>query len=220
MTTRAFSDNEVCLLDAAFLERGRYRDRLFLLLALGTGFRVSELLSLDWSQLLTPSGEISRAVTIERAHLKNGLSQRRKAIRSRRIPLSERIRNAALDWLGTFESIPRGPVFKSRVGDNRAISRIQAYRQLKGLARELGLDAERLGCHSARKAFALQVHRAAKFDLTKTMRILGHSRPSVTCSYIDTCDAELDALVLSLDQAPAAESAMPQVASALCVQPQ
>jgi len=42
MTTRAFTDEEVRLLEAALLERRRYRDRLFLILALRSGLRASE----------------------------------------------------------------------------------------------------------------------------------------------------------------------------------
>lgn len=207
MTTRAFTDEEVRLMDAALLERSKYRERLFLSMALDTGFRVSELVSLNWSQLLTPSGEISREATVERAQLKGGTGPRRGAIRSRRVPLTERVRGAVADYLGSMKSVPKGPVFKSRVGDNKAISRVQAHRLLKGLARELGLDCRRLACHSARKFFAARVHRAGGFDLIKTQRILGHSSPLVTARYLDTTREDLDALVLGLDQAPAVASA-------------
>ena len=99
--------------------------------------------------------------------------------------------------------MPQGPVFKSRIGDNQPITRGQAHRQLKRLARELGLDAARLGCHSARKTFALQVHRAANFDLVKTQRVMGHSSPVTTARYLETSRDELDSLVLSLDASPA-----------------
>lgn len=199
MTTRALTESEVRLLDAALVERRRYRDRLFLLLALGTGFRVSELLSLDWTQLVTGSGDIAQSATIERAQLKGGAGVRRKAIRSRRVPLTERVRGAVADYLGSLRAIPQGPVFRSRIGGNQPITRGQAHRQLKRLARELGFDAARVGCHSARKTFAVQIHKAAGFDLIKTQRILGHSSPLTTASYLDTCRDDLDALVLSLD---------------------
>jgi integrase len=200
-------------MDAALIERRRFRDRAFLQLALGTGFRASEILSLVWSQVLTSSGEISDSVTIERAHLKGGAGVRRKAIRSRRVPLNERVRGAVADYLGSLGVVPMGPVFRSRVGDNGAISRVQAHRLLKDLARKLGLDSRRLACHSARKKFALDVHRRAHFDVLKTMRILGHSSPTVTARYVESSQDELDALVLGLDQLPAAPSAISFVAS-------
>ena len=208
MTTRALTEDEARCLDAALLERHRYRDRLFLLMALGTGFRVSELLSLDWSQLQTPAGEIARETTIERAQLKGGVGVRRKVVRSRRVPLTERVRGAIADYMISLQEVPHGPVFRSRTGDNLPITRGQAHRQLKRLARELGLDAARLGCHSTRKSFAVQIHRAAHFDLIKTQRVLGHSSPLTTAAYLETAQDELDGLVLGLDPHPAPQMAL------------
>jgi integrase len=203
MTTRALTDAEILLLESALIGRRRYRDRLFLLFAVGTGFRVSEMVSIDWRQLLTVSGEVAREVIVERAMLKGGAGQRRKSVRSRRVPLSERVRGAIADYLGTFQAIPGGVVFKSRSGDNQAITRGQAYRLMKRLAREVGIDATRLGCHSTRKTFAVRAHRAAQFDLVKTQRIMGHSSPITTALYLQTSQDELDALVLEMDGAPA-----------------
>jgi integrase len=94
-------------------------------------------------------------------------------------------------------------VFKSRTGDDRPITRGQAYRLLKRLAREVGIDATRLGCHSTRKTFALRAHRAAQFDLVRTQRILGHGSVSTTAKYIETSQDDLDAIVLGMDQGPA-----------------
>ncbi len=124
MTTRALTDSEITLLDEALVKRGRFRDRALLVMATDTGFRISELLSLTWPQLLSATGEIRQDVTIERAQLKGGAGPRRKVIRSRRVPLSERVRGAIADALGTYGSVPQGPVFKSRIGENRPITRI------------------------------------------------------------------------------------------------
>lgn len=208
MTTRAFTDDEVRLLEAALLERRRYRDRLFLILALRSGLRASELLSLDWSRVLSATGEVAREIIVERAHLKGGAGKRRKAIRSRRIPLTEGVRGAVADLLGSLGAVPQGPIFKSRVGEGRAITRMQAHRLLKGLARELGLDAQRIGCHSARKHFAQSIWRRSGFNLLHVQKILGHSSPLVSALYLDSSRVELDALVLGLDQPPAVPSAM------------
>jgi len=204
MTTRALTDSEILLLESALIARRRFRDRAYFLAALGTGFRVSELVSLDWRQLLTVTGEVAREVIIERAMLKGGAGMRRRSVRSRRVPLSERVRGAIADYLGTFQSIPQGPVFKSRTGEDQPITRGQAYRLLKRLAREVGIDAARVGCHSTRKTFAMRAHRAAQFDLVKTQRLLNHSSPITTARYLETSQDELDAIVLGMDAAPAA----------------
>jgi integrase len=209
MTTRALTDSEITLLDEALVKRGRFRDRALLVMATDTGFRISELLSLTWPQLLSATGEIRQDVTIERAQLKGGAGPRRKVIRSRRVPLSERVRGAIADALGTYGSVPQGPVFKSRIGENRPITRIFAHRQLKALAREIGLDASRLGFHSARKSFAVRVHAAAQFDLVKTQRILGHQSPLTTAKYLETTEEQLDAIVLGLNGTPPGGLASP-----------
>lgn len=182
--------------------RGKHRDALFLLLAVDTGFRAGELLSLQWPQLLGPDGEVRSEVIVERARLKGGSGARCKTVRSRRVPLTERVRSAVTDYLGNLTSIPQGPVFRSRVGNGRPISRELAHRTLKRLALELGLPAARLGLHSTRKSFAARVHRAAQFDLVKTQRVMGHSSPLTTARYLETTQDELDAVVLSLDTPP------------------
>ena len=78
MTTRALTDSETLALESALLDRRRHGNRLFLFLALGSGFRVSELLSLQWPHLLSPAGDVARDVTIERGMRKGGAGLRRK----------------------------------------------------------------------------------------------------------------------------------------------
>lgn len=202
MTTRALTDSEVLLIEDTLRRRGKFRDVLLLLLGLDTGFRAGELLSIEWAQLLTPAGGVRTDLIVERAELKGGAGARRKVVRSRRVPLTERVRNAIADHLGTMPSMPTGPVFRSRVGSNHAISRELAHRNLKELARELGFDASRIGLHSTRKSFASRVHKAAQFDLIKTQRILGHCSPITTSKYLETTVDELDAVVMGLDNVP------------------
>jgi integrase len=199
MTTRALTSEEVQLLDNALLGRRRFRERAFLWFSLGTGFRVSETLSLQWGQVLQPCGAIATCVTVERALMKGGSGGRRGRIRSRRVPLSERVRCALADYLVSLQEVPRGPVFRSRIGDHQSIRRGQAYRQLKALAEDVGIAADRIGTHSCRKYFAARVHKAGGFDLVKTQRLMGHSSPLVTVAYLETSTQELDSLVLGLE---------------------
>ena len=202
MTTRPLTEMEAQLLQDTLRQRGKFRDVLLLLLGLDTGFRAGELLSIEWAQLLTPAGGVRTDLIVERAELKGGSGARRKVVRSRRVPLTDRVRNAVADYLGTMTSMPTGPVFRSRVGPNQAISREVAHRNLKKVALELGLEASRIGLHSTRKSFANRVHKAAGFDLIKTQRILGHASPITTSKYLETTTDELDAVVLGLDRAP------------------
>ena len=201
MTTRALAPEEISAIDQFLSARGRQRDRLFIILAASTGFRVSELLTLTIGQLLNTKGDVAHEITIARKRLKNGRGAHAKGIRSRRIPLGVRARAAIADFLAALPVHPTGDtfVFQSRKGVNEPIRRCQAHHLLKQVAREAGLDASRIGCHSARKSFARMVHAAGGNDLVKTQRLLGHGSPLTTAHYLQTTEAELDAVVLGID---------------------
>lgn len=201
MTTRAFTPAEILALDQALLARGKHRDRLFLLLALSTGARVSELLTLTFAQLQDAKGDIAREITISRRWLKGGRGGRARAIRSRRIALSERARGAIATFLASFKihPLPDRFVFASRVGENRPVTRCHVFAIIKSLARELGLDASRIGCHSTRKTFAHGVYAASGHDLVMTQQLLGHSSPATSARYLRRDEAQLDACARSFD---------------------
>lgn len=207
MTTRALRPGELALIEAALARRGRYRDRLFVILCVATGFRVSELLTLRVGQLVTPEGQIAREVSVARRDLKNGRSVvHAKGVRSRRVPLCERARAAIGDWLASLRIHPTAEtyVFLSKKGQNEPLRRCQAHHIIKSAAWDAGLDATRVGCHSGRKAFAKNM-LSASGSLVATQRLLGHASPFTTALYIETTREELDGLVLSVDPlAPAA----------------
>jgi integrase len=201
MTTRPLAPEEIIALDRALLARGKHRDRLFFSLALSTGFRVSELLTLQVSQLLDRSGHVAREITISRRWLKGGRGGRARSIRSRRVALSERAREAIAEFLASLSVHPAPDryVFASRVGDNRPVTRCHLFSIFKTLAREIGLDAARIGCHSTRKSFAQGVYVASGHDLVVVQQLLGHSSPQTTARYLRRDDAQLDACARSFD---------------------
>jgi len=201
MTTRALTPHEIILLTQTLELRRRHRDRLFLLLAVTTGFRVSELLTLRFSQLLNSSAQVAKEITVARRSMKGGHGPRAKAVRSRRVPLNETARMAVETYLATLPVPPTADtfVFLSRKGDNRPVSRCQAHSLMKTLAREVGLDASRVGCHSTRKTYARGLYEASGHDLIKTQRLMGHSNPMTTARYLDTNEAELDTLVMGFN---------------------
>ena len=201
MTTRALTPSEILRLAQALETQHRHRDRLFLLLAVTTGFRVSELLTLRFNQLTTNGQDVAKEITIARRSLKGGHGLRAKSVRSRRVPLNETARSAVTAYLATLTLAPTGDtfVFASRNGDNRPINRRRAHSIMKTLAREAGLDASRVGCHSTRKTYARGLYEASGHDLIKTQRLMGHTNPMTTARYLDTTEAELDTLVLGFN---------------------
>jgi len=197
VTTRAFTSEEIAALDLALAGLGRHRDRLLLLLLVATGYRITEILTVRVGQLVHPDGTIAGEMSIARRLLKCGRSKRAKSIRSRRVPLSGMARTAISDYISTIDEMPPATafVFQSRKGVNSPISRGQAYKIVKSIARMVGLDADRLGCHSTRKAYAGGLYEATGHDIIKTQRLLGHASPLTTARYIDTDATELDNLV-------------------------
>jgi len=108
---------------------------------------------------------------------------------------------AISDYLATLRIHPEGAtyVFASRKGANRPITRCHAHHLLKSIAHEVGLDATRIGCHSARKSYAKGIYAASGFDLLKVQKLLGHSSPRTTALYVAPEEAELEQLARNFD---------------------
>jgi integrase len=80
-------------------------------------------------------------------------------------------------------------LIQSRKGDNKPISRIQAYRVLNEVAEQLGL--EEVGTHTMRKTFGYH-HYKKNHDVAILQDIFNHSAPSITLRYIGITDDEKD----------------------------
>ena len=76
---------------------------------------------------------------------------------------------------------PQDYLFVSQKGENRPISRVQAYRILNSIAKELGL--EEIGTHTLRKTFGYWHYKKYK-DVAILQSLFNHSSPSVTLEYI------------------------------------
>ena len=72
-------------------------------------------------------------------------------------------------------------LFKSRKGENRPITTVQAYRIINEAAKRIGL--EEIGTHIMRKTFGYWHYQQYK-DVAILQEIFNHSSPSVTLRYI------------------------------------
>lgn len=73
-------------------------------------------------------------------------------------------------------------LIKSRVGENKSISRTQAYRIMQDIQDEFNLD--KMGCHSTRKTFAYWMYIDNKKDIGLVQKVLGHQSSATTLAYI------------------------------------
>lgn len=190
--SRPLTDSEIKRVAASFKGAHGTRDRALFLLGVRSGFRVSEILSLRFADLMH-GGRIAERVTVCRRSMK-GKTQGRSVV------LHPEARTA-LEALAA-EIRAEGPisllafVFRSRKGDNSPIGRVQAWRILNGSFERLGL-AGKLGTHSMRKSFANRVYERLGFDLIRTQAALGHRNIGSTVAYLSFREADIDAAILS-----------------------
>lgn len=205
MSARPFSPSEVSSLEAFLIGRCRMRDRMLLVVGTNVGFRITELLSWTVGQVLARDGQVAREITVTRSLLKGGSGVRSRSVRSRRVVLNERAREAIRDYIGSLDRVPLPDeyLFRSREGGNRPLDRSQAFRILRRLCLDCGLDPTRVATHSLRKTFVRSVYDASQFDLIRTQRIVGHSSPVITARYLESTQSELDEIVLGIGAANA-----------------
>ena len=197
MSARAFSDHEISLLDRHFTERKNSRDRLLLLLGVSTGLRIHELLSITVADLWK-DGEVVHDLSIQRARLKGGRSLKRRAVRGRRIPLADNVREVAADHLakiGMFESTRA--VFGSRQSGVGAMTLFQAYRRLRQACRACGIDLVGVSTHAYRKTYCQAFYNRTK-DLLLTQVAMGHANPLTTAVYLRADQGRADQIIREL----------------------
>lgn len=129
------------------------RNAALLLLGAKSGFRISEMLSIRVKDVVS-YGKITQDVTVERKNMK-------RKIEGRTVFLNRMAQLALLKWVRVLKSrgyiSPETYVFKSRKGQNKPISKVQAWRILNQVFRDLGFTGK-LGTHTMRKTFVRDVY--------------------------------------------------------------
>lgn len=179
----------------AFLQAakaGGPREYALCLAGISWGFRIMELLRIRVGDVADASCHIRTSVTVQRANLKGGVSSRRRAIRSRTVPVSLPLRAALHDYLfsrfGSGAIAADEPLFAGRFPGEPLCCR-QAYRFVQRFALEAGLSPDKTwSCHTLRKTYAGAVYQTSGFDIIKTQRALGHSDVQTTQRYLPMPD--------------------------------
>jgi integrase/recombinase XerD len=162
--------------------RGKRRVKAWRLVCLiellrATGLRVSELVGLT-----------VQAATAER----DFILVRGKGGRERLVPVSAAARAAIEDYLTCLktEAKPAAKWLFASPGASGHLTRQHFALELKGLAREAGLDAGALSPHVLRHGFASQL-LAAGADLRAVQQMLGHADIATTQIYTHVQDGRL-----------------------------
>ena len=146
---------------------GDYRNYLMFIIGINTGLRITQILSLKFSDLIDNENIILSKINF------NGIEYK----------INNCIKEALRVYICTSGVKNKNTlIFKSKRGDN-PIERTQAYRILKNACREAGVNLN-FGTHTLRKTFGYHFYRQYK-DLRYLQKLFNHSSINITIKYID-----------------------------------
>jgi len=183
---RPFTDPEIVWMYDYLKKYGDPRDALLFRFGVFTGFRITELLSIQIKQVFQ-HGKIVDLLQIDRSKMKKKLHSREMELHHYlEMPIKEYIRH--LKSRNSFDAdyflFPR----RGRPWEN--LHRIQAYRIIHNAANALGLQGK-IGTHSMRKTFARLFYQESGENLLLTTDGIGHARPDSTVKYLSFTKREV-----------------------------
>ena len=167
-----------------YLKRGQLRNHTLIVLGVHTALRISDLLRIMWDDVYDEKSNSFRThITINEG--KTG-KHRTIALNSKAV--------AALRLLYPHR---RGAfIFVSNRKDERAISRVQAWRIIKAAAEAIEMSG-RIACHSLRKAFGFFAWKSGVLPVM-LMDIFNHSSFEITKRYLGIAQDDRDKVYLEM----------------------
>ncbi|MDR1731230.1 MAG: site-specific integrase [Synergistaceae bacterium] len=160
------------------------RDLLLFVMGINTALRIGDLLSLTVRDVRNDNGQLRTCLYLQEA----------KTGKIKRFPLNFSVTRTLKSCL-TDEMDDTEFLFASARGA-RPISRVQAWRILSDVARDVGLDA--IGTHTLRKTFGYHVYRRTG-DLGLVQKLLNHSMSVDTLRYIGIEQDDIDNAYMRLN---------------------
>ncbi|QYF82351.1 tyrosine-type recombinase/integrase [Brevibacterium sp. PAMC21349] len=167
------------------------RDYLLFTIGINTAFRVSDLLSLQFSDVMDMNGNLFSHFTLKETKTK----------KNNKVAMSKSVQRTLTDYIknyykGNLEDYLFQSRKKDRDGNSQPINRKSAWRIIQEAAEQLG--EKNIGSHSLRKTFAYHAYQNGT-DIVLLQEMLNHSSPSVTLRYIGITQDEKDRVVKALD---------------------
>ncbi|SMB95161.1 Phage integrase family protein [Desulfonispora thiosulfatigenes DSM 11270] len=163
------------------------RNHLLFVLGINSGLRISDLLKLKIKDIMN-KGKVKSYIELRET----------KTSKIKKFPVNKASEKAITRYITSLDEIkPEMYLFKSRKGDNQAISRVQAWEILNAAAKEVGIT-EPIGTHSLRKTFGYHAYQAG-IDITLLQKIYNHSAPSITLRYIGITQDDIDNVYINLN---------------------
>jgi len=160
-----------------------HRDKALFILGCRTGFRISELLSLQLKDV--KQGErMKEQITVTKQNMKG-------KTHSRTIYVQMEARIALDDYINGNQHVhEQAYLFCSRKNWNKPMSRVQAYRILKAAFNLCGMQG----------TFAWMIWEGSLNNLAVTSSAMGHKNVNSTMSYIDINRGVVTTLLKALEQ--------------------
>ena len=191
---------DVRALQEYFLQRGQYRNWLYVAIGVNVGLRGSDLGKLRWGDVIDSSGKI--------LDYTDNIIRERKTKKLRRLFFNDDAQKAVDFYLETTGikpdfTNPDNPdywVFKKDKfsGNNDLfISRVAMGRILKNAAAQIGIKYH-IGTHTLRKTFGYRLYKAGT-PIEYIQYLLNHASPATTLRYIGIMQEDVAKLLGDLD---------------------
>ena len=169
-----------------FLRLKQYRNYVLVVMGACTALRISDLLQLTWEDVYDESCRDFRShVTLVE----------RKTGKSKTIALNNKVLKA-LKLL--YPHRRNKYIFASNRKDEKAISRVQAWRIIQVAVKATGVTGK-VACHSLRKSWGYHAWTSGSVSPVVIMDILNHSSYETTRRYLGVAQDDLDRAYLNMD---------------------
>jgi integrase/recombinase XerD len=192
---RPLTQQEVAAVAATFDGKMEHRNRLLFWLGITSGFRISELLSLQFRDVWN-GGRPAEKVRVRRF-----FSKGKRVSQSARVApvVKPLIRRWMMEAWNRWDDIPYAPLFQTNRENRASISRMQAHRVLLkayNSAQLVGAPGE-LATHTMRKTYASEMYKHFG-DIFAVQQALRHASPASTVAYLSFNDEKIDKAVVTL----------------------
>lgn len=169
------------------LRKTNLRDYLLFTMGINIGLRISDLLQLRFIDVLDRTGSFFDIITVKE----------QKTEKTKTFMLNDTVKKALTEYMKSIQYEHGSYIFSSRKGDNKPISRVQAYRVINEACMIAKIKGA-IGCHTLRKTFGYWAYKQG-IDITLLMRIFNHSTPSITLRYIGIEQEDINNVYVNLN---------------------
>ena len=166
-----------------FLNRNQIRNYVLLIMGIYTAARISDLLTLRWSDVYNQTGQCFRRHLILSEH---------KTGKRRAIALNDKVIDALKLYLPHRKS---EYIFDN--GRGEPLSRVQAWRIMNDATAEIGLE-ETVACHGLRKTWGYHAWTSQAVSPVVIMDVYNHSSYDITKRYLGVEQDDLDKAYLEM----------------------